>query len=120
MLNFSFKSLEDMPPGESIRDRVAVAASIGCLQARFAVPIDELPGAAIGYSFRDIERLNNKAGSEWLATIFAGLDQKNVTVIRSMIEIGARGAAPDEVLEAVGLDRLSELIAAALLLRLKR
>ncbi len=120
MLSFSLASLRDMPLGPSLQEKASGSSSGECLVARFLVPVAEIEGAAIGYSFRDLERLRDMVGPEWLATVFAGLDQKDPTIIRSMSELGIRGAAADIALETLGLDKLAAYIAAALLLRLKR
>lgn len=111
-------SLADMAPGRTIADSVLQKAEFSDFLTR-RVPIAEIAGASIGFSFQNIERLRATVGSNWLAIVAEGLDLRDPEVIRPLVEIGAHGADAEMILQAVPVEKLCEYIVLALRWRMK-
>ncbi|SIQ98939.1 hypothetical protein SAMN05880590_11012 [Rhizobium sp. RU35A] len=112
------QSLADMAPGRTVADWAIRKTEMADLLTR-RVPIAEIAGASIGYSFQNIERLRATVGSNWLAIVAEGLDLRDPDIIRPLVEIGAHGADADMILQAVPVEKLCDYIFLALIWRMK-
>jgi hypothetical protein len=117
-INITQRSVADMSIGKTVGSLVAeLANAIIC--ERLRVPIPEIEGANVSFSFSDAEKLCASYGPSWVLRIFGALDQTEPQMIRKLLEIGVSGCTVDHAVSVLPLDRLAETIATALILRIR-
>ncbi|MGE6740259.1 hypothetical protein ACQKGC_08315 [Allorhizobium pseudoryzae] len=106
-------------PGPTLADTLNASVDRQALARRMAVSIPEIPGASIAFSLDQLTGMRLRLGGGWLHILFKALDDRDPAIIRELIEMGAHGVEGATIMDAFSLERLAELVAAAIVRRLK-